>query len=66
MPYVIAIGVALVGLAIIRDVLYALHMHGPGYLTLQSLLTLAFGVFLVWLGWFIFKEILTKTYTLRK
>jgi hypothetical protein len=28
--------------------------------------TFGFGIFLVWLGWFIFKETLTKTYTIRK
>ena len=29
-------------------------------------MTLVLGIFLVWLGWFIFKEILTKTYTIPK
>jgi hypothetical protein len=66
MPYVVAIAIALAGLVIIRDALYAIQVYGLANLNLHWVLMLAFGVFLVWLGWFIFKEILTKTYTLRK
>jgi ammonia channel protein AmtB len=66
MPYVLAIAISLVGLVIIRDALYAAEAYEISNLNLQCLLMLAFGVLLIWLGWFIFKEILTKTYTLRK
>jgi ammonia channel protein AmtB len=66
MPYVLAIAIGFVGLVIIRDALYAVQAYGLVNLNLPRLMMLALGVFLVWLGWFIFKEILTKTYTLRK
>ena len=66
MPYVLAIAISFAGLVIIRDALYAAQAYGVANLNLPWLMMLALGVFLVWLGWFIFKEILTKTYTLRK
>ena len=66
MPYVLAIAIGLAGLVIIRDALYAVQVYGIANLNLPWLMMLALGVFLVWLGWFIFKEILTKTYTIRK
>jgi hypothetical protein len=66
MPYVVAIAIGLVGLTIIRDALYFAHAYGVASLSLQWLLMLALGFLLIWLGWFIFKETLTKTYTIRK
>lgn len=66
MPYVAAITIALAGLVIIRDALYFAEAYGVANVSLSWLLTLLFGVFLVCLGWFIFKETLTKTYTIRK
>jgi hypothetical protein len=66
MPYVFAISIGLMGLAIIRDACYFVDAYGLANLNLEWLLMLTFGVLLVWLGWFIFKETLTKTYTIRK
>ncbi|MCP1747559.1 putative membrane protein [Bradyrhizobium japonicum] len=66
MPYVVAVAIALMGLVIIRDTCYLAEAYGLANLNLELLLMLAFGFFLVWLGWFIFKETLTKTYTIRK
>lgn len=66
MPYVVAVAIALMGLVIIRDTCYLAEAYGLANLNLELLLMLAFGLFLVWLGWFIFKETLTKTYTIRK
>jgi hypothetical protein len=66
MPYVVAIAIGLMGLVITRDAFYLADAYGVANLNLEWLLMLAFGVLLVWLGWFIFKETLTKTYTIRK
>ncbi|MEY9750155.1 hypothetical protein ABIF65_009529 [Bradyrhizobium japonicum] len=66
MPYVVAISIGLMGLVIIRDACYLAEAYGLANLNLGWLLMLIFGVLLVWLGWFIFKETLTKTYTIRK
>jgi hypothetical protein len=66
MPYVIAITIALVGLVIIQDALYFADAYGLANMSLEWVLTLLFGVVLVSLGWFIFKETLTNTYTVRK
>jgi membrane protein implicated in regulation of membrane protease activity len=66
MPYVVAIAIGLTGLVIIRDACYFVGVYGVVNVNLEWLLMLALGVFLVWLGWFIFKETLTKTYTIRK
>lgn len=66
MPYVVAISIGLLGLVTIRDACYFVAAYGVANLNLEWLLMLAFGFLLVWLGWFIFKETLTKTYTIRK
>ena len=66
MPYVVAIAIGLAGLVIIRDALYVAQAYGPASFGLRWLLMLALGMLLIWLGWFIFKETLTKTYTIRK
>jgi H+/Cl- antiporter ClcA len=66
MPYVVAIIIAFAGVVVIRDALYVAEIYGLANLTLRWLLMLLFGAFLVGLGWFIFKETLTKTYTIRK
>lgn len=66
MPYVVAVSIGLMGLVIIRDACYLAEAYGLVNLNLGWLLMLIFGVLLVWLAWFIFKETLTKTYTIRK
>jgi ammonia channel protein AmtB len=66
MPYVVAIAIGLAGLVIIRDALYLAEAYGVANLNLQWVLMVALGVLLIWLAWFIFKETLTKTYTIRK
>ena len=55
MPYVVAVAMCIAGLAIIKDVLGAAAAYQT--LTLE---------WLIWLGWFVFKETLTKTYTIRR
>ena len=64
MPYVVAVAMCIVGLAIIKDVLGAAAAYQT--LTLEWLVLLCLGIFLIWLGWFVFKETLTKTYTIRR
>jgi hypothetical protein len=66
MPYVVAIAIAVAGLVIIRDTLRFVQFYGLAGVNLAWLLALLFGVFLVGLGWFIFKETITKTYTIRR
>lgn len=66
MPYVVAISIGLMGLVITRDACHFAAAYGLTNLNLEWLLMLIFGVLLVWLAWFIFKETLTKTYTIRK
>jgi hypothetical protein len=66
MPYVVAIAIAGAGLVVIRDALFFAAAEGLPNMSLEWFLTLAFGALLVGLGWFIFKETLTKTYTIRK
>jgi len=64
MPYVIAIAIAIAGLVLIRDALYFAEFYQGA--NAGCLLTLGVGILLIYLAWFIFKETITKTYTIRK
>jgi hypothetical protein len=66
MPYVVAIAIGLVGMTIIRNALAFAGAYGASSMTLEWIALLVLGVFLTYLGWFIFKETLTKTYTIRR
>jgi len=66
MPYVVAITLALAGLVIIQDALYFMDEYGLENMSLEWLLTVLLGIALVSLGWFIFRQTLSNTYTVRK
>ena len=66
MPYVVAIAFVLFGLTIIREVFILAGAYGLNSITLEWIVMLMFGLSLTYLGWFIFRETLTRTYTIRK
>jgi TctA family transporter len=66
MPYIIALAIGLAGLTIIKDALAFAGTYGVANMTFEWVVMLGFGIVLICLGWFIFKETLTKTYTVRR
>jgi hypothetical protein len=66
MQYVVAIVIAIIGLVIIRDTLLFAKIYGLAHVDLDWLLTVLLGIFLVSLAWYIFKQTIEKTYTIRK
>ena len=66
MPYVVAIVIAITGLAIVRDTMLFAKVYGLCKREPRLAINALTWNFLVCLAWFIFKETITKTYTIRK